>query len=97
MNRNSVRRDTGDQDLVLAIGLVWGHVKCGQVEQANQLARGCLRVWPYSVQLQVMAAYASVEMGGHLDGSTRRMLEDADCDEWANVILQRHERSKQFQ
>lgn len=45
-------------DLVMAIGLVWGHLNARQFEEASLLAKGCLHVWPEEPNLTLMFFYA---------------------------------------
>lgn len=45
-------------DLVMAIGLVWGHLNARQFEEASLLAKGCLHVWPDEPNLTLMFFYA---------------------------------------
>ncbi len=74
-------------ELTLAIGLIWGHLSVGQFEQANLLARGCLRVWPEEEHLVLMAAYAAVELAMPLNAPTVKILKKAECKEWSERIL----------
>ena len=45
-------------DLVMAIGLVWGHLNARQFEEASLLAKGCLHVWSEEPNLTLMFFYA---------------------------------------
>jgi hypothetical protein len=78
-------------ELTIAIGLVWGHLNACQFEEAYQLARGCLRVWPEEKRLVIMAAYAAVELLEPLDEKTLTVLQAAECKEWAGLVLRRAE------
>lgn len=82
-------RDTSSDDLIVAIGLIWGLLNSGQFEQADQLAVGCLQVWPNDERLVVMAAFAAVELGRTLDETTVLSLRSANCREWADLVLLR--------
>jgi hypothetical protein len=90
MRRRTQRAAISDE-LTVAIGLVWGHLNCSQFEQAYDLARGCLRVWPDETRLILMAAYAAVELLEPLDEKTLAVLHGAQCKEWAALILRRSE------
>ena len=81
--------ETMPEELAIAIGLVWGHLSAGQIEDAAKLARGCLGIWPHEKRLLVMAAYAAVELGEPLDARTVRILNEADCSEWARLVIRR--------
>lgn len=89
-------RDTASDDLILAIGLIWGHLNSGQFDEADQLARGCLRVWPTDERLVVMAAFAAVELGRTLDETTILSLRSANCREWADLVLLRAGKAKEM-
>lgn len=89
-------RDTASDDLILAIGLIWGHLNSGQFDEADQLARGCLRVWPADERLMVMAAFAAVELGRPLDETTVLSLRSASCREWADLVLRRAVNAKEM-
>lgn len=89
--RRRVQRETMSSELITAIGLVWGHLSACQFEEAYQLARGCLRVWPDEPRLMVMAAYAAVELLEPLDEKLLSVLKGAGCKEWADLVLRRAE------
>lgn len=89
--RKTVLREPLQEELTLAIGLVWGHLNAGQFKQASQLARGCLRVWPEEMRLSVMVAFAAIEMGQPLEATWRSALMNADCAEWTALVLCRAE------
>lgn len=89
--RKTTGRETMADELAIAIGLVWGHLSAGQMEDAAQLARGCLGVWPQEKRLAVMAAYAAVELGEPLDAGTASLLNEAGCAEWAGIVIRRAE------
>lgn len=90
--RQNLKRETMPQELAIAIGLVWGHLNAGQFDQAEQLARGCLEVWPDEKRLVLMAAYARVELAEPLDAETLAVLKSADCPDWTQLVLRRAER-----
>jgi len=87
--RNPRQREAMADELVIAIGLVWGHLSAGQFEQALRLARGCQRVWPEEKRLEVMAIYAAVELYQPLDAQSRASLASVDCKEWTDLVLRR--------
>lgn len=87
--RKPVPRVALQDELILAIGLVWGHLNAGQFEQADQLARGCLRIWPDEARLMLMAAFAAVELARPLTPAMRAALDQAQCNEWAALVLRR--------
>jgi hypothetical protein len=94
MRKNSTRRAAMPEELTLAIGLVWGHLNANQFEQADQLVRGCLRIWPEEKNLTLMAAYAAVELACPLDHKTIAVLQAADCKEWADLVLLRNKNTQ---
>ncbi|MGZ3241545.1 MAG: hypothetical protein ACXWIN_05365 [Burkholderiaceae bacterium] len=87
--RKREHRDTASDDLILAIGLIWGHLSAEQFEEADQLTRGCLRLWPDDERIIAMAAFIAVEMGKSLDEKTLMILRNAQCKEWAGLVLRR--------
>jgi hypothetical protein len=89
--RQRVKREGMSSELTTAIGLVWGHLSACQFEEAYQLARGCLRVWPEESRLIVMAAYAAVELLEPLDDKTLAVLNKSGCKAWADLVLRRAE------
>jgi hypothetical protein len=87
--KNARQGDAMASELVIAIGLVWGHLSVGQFEQAHQLARGCQDVWPEEKRLYAMAIYAAVELNQPLDAQARAFLAQADWADWAGLVLRR--------
>lgn len=87
--RKREQRDTGNDELILAIGLIWGHLNSGQFDEADKLVSGCLRVWPTDERLIVMAAFSAVELGRALDSKSVTFLRSANCREWADLVLLR--------
>ncbi|WP_211474746.1 hypothetical protein [Collimonas humicola] len=85
----SRKHDVMDDDLVIAIGLIWGHLNAHQFESAYQLVCGCLRLWPQEKRLHAMAIYAAVELNLPLDMPARPALLAAGCKEWADMVMQR--------
>ena len=82
-------RETRPADLVMAIGLVWGHLNARQFEEAYLLARGCLQVWPDERNLLLMHAYAAAEMLEPFDLSALAALDDPACAEWVRLVGRR--------
>lgn len=82
-------RESAPEELVVAMGLVWGHLSARQFEQADVLARGCLRIWPEERRLILMAAYAAVELSQDLDERIRTILLETDCKEWTELVMRR--------
>lgn len=95
MNKR-VQRETQSDDLILAIGLIWGHLHTGQYDEADRLARGCLCVWPDDERIIVMAAFAKVELGSALNEQTLTFLHNAQCREWAELVLRRAGKTKEM-
>lgn len=89
-------RDTAQDDLILAIGLIWGHLNSAQFDEADRLVRGCLLVWPSDERLVVMAAFAAVELGRPLDEATLHCLRGAKCRQWADLVLLRAVKAKEL-
>ncbi|MFZ6773937.1 hypothetical protein ACO0LB_14595 [Undibacterium sp. SXout7W] len=90
------QRVTQSDDLILAIGLIWGHLNTAQYERADRLARGCLCIWPDDERIIVMAAFASVEMGNALNEKMLEVLYSAQCREWADMVLRRAGKTKEM-
>jgi len=76
-------------ELVLAIGLIWGHLNARQFEPAYQLAAACLCIWPDQPTPHLMSAYAAVELGYSLPPATLAALHSAACPEWTGLVLRR--------
>lgn len=87
--KSSGKRDAMDDELVIAIGLIWGHLSVRQFDAAYQLAQGCQRLWPEERRLHAMAIYASVELHQPLDTHARSVLLAAGCKEWTDMVMQR--------
>jgi hypothetical protein len=89
--RQKTKREVMSSELTVAIGLVWGHLNACQFEEAYQLARGCLRIWPNESRLIMMAAYAAVELLEPLDDKMQAVLKKGGCKEWADLVSRRAE------
>ncbi|HJV73231.1 MAG TPA: hypothetical protein VJ654_03340 [Noviherbaspirillum sp.] len=89
--RRKIARQTTAPELITAIGLVWGHLNASQFEEAFQLAKACLRIWPGNKNLAMMYAYAAVELLEPLDERTVAMMHAAGCSEWTEIVLRRAE------
>ncbi|NRR30405.1 hypothetical protein HSX11_09400 [Oxalobacteraceae bacterium] len=91
--KTSIAGETTPPELILAIGLLWGHLNAAQFEQARKLVRGCLCLWPRDSRLVLMAAYADVELGEALDTATLAALRASEHREWADLVLRRAARA----
>lgn len=89
--RRKIARETTAPELIIAIGLIWGHLNASQFEEAFQLAKACLRIWPDNKNLAMMYAYAAVELLEPLDEPTLALMHAAGCREWAEIVLRRAE------
>lgn len=88
------QRESMPGELVLAIGLIWGHLKTRQFDQAYALAQGCLKLWPNDPQLTLLSSYAAVETGHALPEPTAALLNKKENMSWASRILRRLRKSK---
>lgn len=87
--RQKPKRQEMAHDLVLAIGLVWGHLKARQFEEAYLLGKGCLRVWPNDRSLILMVSYAAAEVLEPVDMEKLESIKDASCTEWIRLVKRR--------
>lgn len=78
-------------DLVIAIGLVWGHMRARQFEEAWQLAKGCLSVWPKEPNLLLMASYAAAEVLEPVDFDALEEIRTPANAEWIRLVRRRAE------
>lgn len=76
-------------DIVAALGLIWGNLNCAHYAQAASLAQACLGVWPDDMRLRLAAALATVELGQPPDATTRNFLLNASANESAALVLRR--------
>jgi hypothetical protein len=90
--RKKVKTQETPPELVIAIGLVWGHLNARQFEEAHALAKGCLRIWPDDRSLALMAAYAAAELLEPVDVRTLAGLRDATNENWIQLVLRRAEK-----
>jgi hypothetical protein len=65
--RPKLVHDPLQDELTMALGLVWGHLNCLQLDAAYQLALGCLQLWPGERRLSLMAVYAAAELAEPVD------------------------------
>lgn len=79
-------------ELVMAIGLVWGHLSARQFEEAYLLAKGCMRLWPEDRALALMSAYAAAEVLEPVDERRLAELRDPSSEEWIEFVLRRADR-----
>lgn len=89
--RKRVRHNAMPDELVLATGLVWGHLNAFQFEEAHRLAQGCLCIWPSDKWLILMASYAAAELLEPVDRELLLALKDEQCAEWIALVLRRME------
>lgn len=87
--RKTSQRKLHSDELLLAIGLAWGHLKLDQFLQAHQLILGCLYIWPDSAELKMMQAFAKVESGEELSEDLWNHLQEFGCDEWTHLVKRR--------
>lgn len=89
--RHKPARDPLRDELTMAVGLIWGHLNAQQPEQAYDLARGCLQLWPGDRSLSLMAAYAAAELAEPVDLAALRSQAGTDparaADEAAWIAL----------
>lgn len=89
-----------DEELTMAVGLVWGHLHAQQPDDAYQLATGCLQLWPGERSLSLMAAYAAAELAEPVDLAQLRRLgtitgtgldgvAGADVAAWTDLVARR--------
>lgn len=72
--RRRTPREPRDDELTMAVGLVWGHLHAQQPEDAYLLATGCQSLWPDDPGLALLAAYAATEVDEPVDvGALRRI------------------------
>ncbi len=89
--RQKIKRPEMPTDLILAIGLVWGHLTARQFEEAYLLAKGCLRVWPDDRSLILMASYAAAEVLEPINADKLAAVKDPACAEWVKLVMRRAE------
>lgn len=93
--RQKPQRNPQQDELTMAVGLVWGHLNAQQPEEAYELARGCLQLWPDDRGLTLMAAYAAAELAEPVDVATLRShvatdpSRAADEEAWIALIARR--------
>lgn len=83
------RPDEMQDELVTAIGLVWGHLSARQYEEAYLLAQGCMHSWPENPALRLMHAFAAGELGTPVDTPRLESMRDPTCEAWIRLVLQR--------
>jgi hypothetical protein len=76
-------------DVIIAIGLIWGHLSTRQFEDAYYLAQGCLSMWPDEKRIKLMLAYAAVELAEPIDEDTLAILNNEPCEGWSALVLTR--------
>jgi len=70
--RRRTPREPRDDELTMAVGLVWGHLHAQQPEDAYLLATGCQSLWPDDPGLALLAAYAATEVDEPVDVAALR-------------------------
>ncbi|MDY7572703.1 hypothetical protein [Actimicrobium sp. CCI2.3] len=83
------KRVTFPPEALLAIGLVWGHLNTGQLEDAYQLACGCAALWPEDQRFALMASYAAVELAAPLEEFMVQALKNTSDTSWTKLIMRR--------
>ena len=87
----SVQQAQVNDDAYTAIGLIWGHLKTRQFNDAHTLARACMQLWPNEPMLRILQSYAAIEIGLRLDDDAMdflRSMGDAEC---ADQLLRKAE------
>lgn len=87
--RPKVVREFNVDELVGAIGLVWGHINAHQYEEAYLLSSVGLRIWPEERSLTLMHAYAAVEVLEPIDRAALERQRNVDTTPWIDIILAR--------
>lgn len=87
--RKKRQHEAMPDELLLAIGLVWGYFSARQYEEAYELATGCLQVWPQDQHLFLMASYAAAEVLEPVDRERLLALRTPDNEAWVNLVLRR--------
>lgn len=87
--RPKLKREDMPIDQIMAIGLVWGHLRARQFEEAFLLAKGCLRVWPDDRNLILMHSYAAAEVLEPVDLDKLLATRTAASEEWIRLVLRR--------
>lgn len=87
--RAKLNREEMAADLVMAIGLVWGHLRARQFEEAFLLAKGCLQVWPGERNLILMHSYAAAEVLEPIDMERLLGARSAASEEWIRLVMRR--------
>lgn len=85
--RRKRQHDAMPEELLLAIGMVWGYFSSYQYEAAYELAQGCLQLWPQDQKLFLMAAYAAVELLEPVDTQRLQDMRTKDNEAWIDLIL----------
>lgn len=87
--RKKIKRAELPADLVIAIGLVWGHMRARQFEEAYLLGKGCLRVWPNERNLMLMVSYAAAEVLEPVDLDALNAIQDPLSADWIKIVQRR--------
>ncbi|WP_288411573.1 hypothetical protein [uncultured Herbaspirillum sp.] len=81
--------DALSDELLMAIGLVWGYFSAYQYEGAHELAQGCLQVWPDDPKLFLMASYAAAELLEPVDRERLEAMRNKENEAWIDLIVAR--------
>lgn len=73
----------------LAIALAWGHLNAYQYDDAYELARGCLELWPDDEPLQLLCGHAAAEVLEPVDAARLCALRSPANAEWVDLVLRR--------
>lgn len=87
--RNKRQHEAMPDELLLAIGLVWGYFSARQYEEAYELATGCLQLWPQDQHLFLMASYAAAEVLEPVDRERLLSLRTPENAAWVDLVLRR--------
>ena len=90
--RKKTKSEETQAELVIAIGLVWGHLNARQFEEAYLLAKGCMRIWPEDRSLALMSAYAAAEILEPVDDGKLAGMRDPACEDWIRLVMRRAEK-----
>ena len=87
--RPKLIREEMPVDQAMAIGLVWGHLRARQFEEAFLLAKGCLRVWPGERNLILMHSYAAAEVLEPMQMDHLLAARSGASAPWIDLVLRR--------
>ena len=85
-----------NHDLGTAVGLIWGHLKARQFDDAYTLASACMQLWPGDANLRILQSYAAIEIGLWLDDETMDFLRSMGGVDCAGQLLRKAELHRNF-